>query len=393
MGIKKQIQTETTKPQPQNTESVSKTRELRLAKGSEGVLKRSDVRNNQAAPASGHAAGEKCPSKSGQTKEGPSPSFIPMPRMLPPGSPEVWASARAAPHGSVQASIFARRLVTDTSEKATDVSGATQCAPPKALICLNDVNRSMQHQSDASSSARGRSEDKAVSGPIDAKDPESTPQSRASSVRPRRKPLKHEADSLGSAELPSSGPRCGEAVGAAPHRPCRQGKQRRNRRYGTRDPATAAVCEAPAFEVPPVLAVGPSLTNLPTLILNCEDIGRSAARCPFYRNMHLDFIWQAVGQAITYYEKRGCILHNVCRSATTQRWPAPANIDGKLIKCPVIDECPEPDRHFVLRLAQTYKCPVVDNWNYRGKEAFPKDAKKIEYIIDAEGTFVPLWTP
>lgn len=380
------------------SDSGAKVTEPKSAKGLRVGAKRSETRQTHVVrPSNQHATTpeEKSPdSEVCATQDGPLLSSIPMPRMLPPGSPEVWASARAAPLGSVQASIFARRMVVDLSpEKLDDTTVAKTESPAPRGNTNPPVQQSVPVQQHDGSNTPGGSSTEKVKG--DSADSKNTISMRASSNRARGKPPKEEmAAATLSSQISVPGLRCVEAVGTAPHRPCRQGKQRRNRRYGTQS-LVAARESVPSLAEPDtfVSVASPDSASPPMLILNCEDIGRSAARCPFFRDMHLDFIWQAVEKAITHYEKRGWLLHNVCRAATTRRWPPPAHIDAKLIKCPVIDEFPEPERHFVARLVDTYKCPVVDNRSYRGKAEFRKDTTKIEYVIDAEGAFVPLREP
>uniref|UniRef100_A0A7S1AL81 Uncharacterized protein n=1 Tax=Noctiluca scintillans TaxID=2966 RepID=A0A7S1AL81_NOCSC len=133
----------------------------------------------------------------------------------------------------------------------------------------------------------------------------------------------------------------------------------------------------------------PSRAARAVIVLNCEEMGRT--RSPAFDG---DFKWQAVERAISYYEELGFFCHNVCNQVTAQRWCPPPHLERKLVKCPVVDGCKESDREFVLRLAETYGCPFVDNWNYREIDAKRLAlAKKIEYIFDTQGVFVPLRSP
>jgi len=134
------------------------------------------------------------------------------------------------------------------------------------------------------------------------------------------------------------------------------------------------------------------------VVLNCEDIGRTAAQCPAFSRNARGFAWDAVKGAIGHYEERNRCVQAVCCRKTVQRQPPPPELAGKLVLAPVIDECEDPGRLFVVQLAQTYQCPFVDNWSRvtSSKTSFTswlrKDGsrQKIEYIFDSLGMFVPL---
>jgi len=139
------------------------------------------------------------------------------------------------------------------------------------------------------------------------------------------------------------------------------------------------------------------------IILNCEDIGRYGARFA-YPEQH-SFDWEAVKLAHTHYAERGFVLQCVCRKGTVARAPPPTDLAKQIVQCPDIDiedrrAGRSADRLFVLRLAQTYDCPFVDNGQYRlptwkHEEIFKwvsdrGEALKVEYIFDSFGHFVPL---
>lgn len=139
------------------------------------------------------------------------------------------------------------------------------------------------------------------------------------------------------------------------------------------------------------------------IVLNCEEIGR----CPqaSWRQCRWDFAWDYVETAVAYYTERGYDVQGVILQSTASRTPPPAKLEKILVRSPVMDECPEgltSDRLFVVRLAQTYNCDFVDNWNYRefnGKgdlDVWLRNVglqRKVEYIFDTCGSFLPLRAP
>merc|ERR1719282_8313 len=168
--------------------------------------------------------------------------------------------------------------------------------------------------------------------------------------------------------------------------------------------------------------VAPSPTPLSSMpadsrmvVLNCANIGCAyvkAVRRNGRGTDHLsscNFDWEGVRRAFQFYEKNGVLPQGVCKNRTAVLSPVPEDLKPRIIVCPVVDDHPDADDLFTIRLAMKYRCQLVDNDNYRdwksGEHGNIDDevrnwlirgegAKlKVTYVFDCMGLFLPSIDP
>lgn len=122
------------------------------------------------------------------------------------------------------------------------------------------------------------------------------------------------------------------------------------------------------------------------------------------------FTWEGVRQAVRYYEERGVAVQAVCKFRTAKLSPVPEDLKAVTVVCPIIDQQPDADDLFGIRLAMDHSCQLVDNDNYRDwkyKEDMwcsDEDLRnwlttaegtllKVNYVFDCSGKFIPSVPP
>lgn len=150
------------------------------------------------------------------------------------------------------------------------------------------------------------------------------------------------------------------------------------------------------------------LAGSKSVVLNCANIGFHYAAATEREEGH--FSWEGVRRAIKFYDDAGLKPQGVCKNRTALMCPVPDDLAARVSVCPVVDDLPDVDDLFTIRMAQRFDCQYVDNDNYRDwkmdreKRGTDNELRewlvngkgarlKVTYVFDGTGNFIPLTPP